>query len=98
MRRVFENSIMLQDGEDHERTRGFPKPVPGSGRQLEGQLVGGRRIASGYVNSSGRRRAATDVYELAQRTTFEVAANVLNGLDLGAELAPRRRSGLTSKR
>ena len=82
VRRVFENSIMLQDGEDHERTREILKPALGR-LALRESVDAVHRIWT--RNLERAPPGGVDVYELAQRTTFEVAANVLNGLDLGAE-------------
>jgi cytochrome P450 len=83
VRWVFRGSIMLQDGDEHARTREILTPAVGrlalheSAKQV--WAIWDRR-AAGLVPDR-----AEDVYWLAERTTFEVAANVLVGLSLGAE-------------
>jgi cytochrome P450 len=87
VRWVFRGSIMLQDGEEHATTRAMLTPAVG-------RLA--IREAAGRVWDIWDRRAAAlapapacsyDAYRLAEATTFEVAANVLVGLPLGAETA-----------
>jgi retinoid hydroxylase len=83
VRWVFEGSIMLQDGEEHARTRELLSPAVGR--------LAIRESAERVLSIWERRAAelgphrAEDVYQLAERTTFEVAANVLIGLALGDE-------------
>ncbi len=83
VRWVFAGSIMLQDGDEHARTRALLSPAVGrlavhdSAEQV--QAIWERRTAG--LSSAH----AHDAYLLAERTTFEVAANVLVGLPLGAE-------------
>jgi len=82
VRHVFANSIMLQDGDAHARTREILKPAVGR-LALKEAADSVHRIWSASVEQAAARGA--DVYELAQRTTFSVAANVLTGLELGRE-------------
>jgi cytochrome P450 len=83
VKRVFEGSIMLQDGDDHARMRDILSPAVGRLAIHEcTRAVHG--IWSDAAVRLGDGRAA-DVYDVAQRTTFDVAANVLTGLSLGAE-------------
>jgi retinoid hydroxylase len=82
VRRVFENSIMLQDGDDHDRTRAILKPAVGR-LALREAADGVYRIWARNIDAVSREGA--DAYTLSQRTTFEVAANVLGGLELGAQ-------------
>lgn len=81
--RVFEGSIMLQDGEEHLRTRATLKPA------LDRLAV---RDTTQQVHEIWARHATSradgnshDVYETAEQATFEVAASVLSGLGLVAE-------------
>jgi cytochrome P450 len=83
VRWVFAGSIMLQDGDDHARTRGLLSPAVG-------RLA--IRESAEHVQAIWERRAAEltgaraeDAYSISERTTFEVAASVLVGLPLGAE-------------
>ncbi|MFO0691922.1 MAG: cytochrome P450 [Polyangiales bacterium] len=80
VKRVFEGSIMLQDGEAHRRTREALSPAVG-------RLAVRETAAAVRGIWSNRAREVTgtteDCYELVERTTFEVAANVLAGLALG---------------
>jgi cytochrome P450 len=83
VRWVFAGSIMLQDGDDHARTRALLTPAVGRLAIHE---------SAAHVQAIWERRAAElavtgidDVYQLSERTTFEVAASVLAGLPLGAE-------------
>jgi cytochrome P450 len=82
VQRVFEGSIMLQDGDAHGRTRDILAPAVGklAIRQCSAQIHGIWSRAAARVAST-----ATDAYALTERTTFEVAANVLTGLELGAD-------------
>lgn len=84
VRWVFKGSIMLQDGDDHARTRATLNPAVGRLAITESaqrvQAIWERHAAALTPDR------ATDVYELAERATFEVAANVLAGLPLGAEV------------
>ncbi len=83
VRSVFRNSIMLLDGEDHRRARAILVPavdrlhVRDNARRVH-EIWSARAdaLADG---------ASHDAYTVAQRTTFDVAANVLTGLQLGAE-------------
>jgi retinoid hydroxylase len=83
VKRVFEGSIMLQDGEAHDRTRDILAPAVGKLAIRECSTT-----IHGIWSRSADRAAAqgpTDAYALTERTTFEVAANVLTGLRLGEE-------------
>ncbi|HEY8040337.1 MAG TPA: cytochrome P450 [Polyangiaceae bacterium] len=81
--RVFAGSIMLQDGEAHDRTRDVLSPAVGKLAIHESlRAVLGIWTAAARGAGDGRDH---DVYAFAQRTTFEVAANVLTGLALGRE-------------
>jgi cytochrome P450 len=83
VRWVFRGSIMLQDGDEHARTRAILSPAVGrlaiheSARQV--RAIWERRA------DACRFDRPEDVYALAERTTFEVAANVLVGLALGSD-------------
>jgi cytochrome P450 len=83
VRRIFEGSIMLQDGADHDRTREILAPAVGKLALRE------CRDAIDAIWAAASTRAAAsgpvDVYAITERTTFEVAANVLVGLALGEE-------------
>jgi cytochrome P450 len=83
VRHVFENSIMLQDGEDHARTRAILNPAVGrlAVRDSADQVADIWRTAISEI--AGDR--GTDAYALAERASFRVAANVLAGLTLGRE-------------
>jgi cytochrome P450 len=82
VKRVFEGSIMLEDGDAHDRTRDVLSPAVGklAIRQSSAQIHGIWSRAA--ERAEGR---AVDAYALTERATFEVAANVLTGLSLGAE-------------
>ena len=82
VKRVFEGSIMLEDGDAHDRTRDILAPAVGklAIRQCSSQIH--EIWARAAARVQGR---ATDAYELTERSTFEVAANVLTGLELGEE-------------
>ena len=82
VRRIFENSIMLQDGEEHRRMRAILKPAVGR-LALKEAAFGVQEIWARTIDTALCDGA--DVYTLSQRTTFEVAANVLSGLELGRE-------------
>ncbi len=82
VQRVFEGSIMLEDGDAHDRTRDVLTPAVGklAIRQCSAQIHAIWSRAAERVK--GR---PTDAYQLTERSTFEVAANVLTGLELGEE-------------
>jgi cytochrome P450 len=83
VRWVFRGSIMLQDGDEHQQTRGILNPAVGR-LAIQESAAAVRavweRCAAGLVPERPE-----DVYTLAERSTFEVAANVLIGLALGSE-------------
>lgn len=89
VRWVFEGSIMLQDGEDHRRTRDTLSPAVGRLAVRESAQA----VRAIWDRCASRLQAAQaeDVYLLAERTTFDVAANVLAGLALGPETDSFRR-------
>ncbi len=78
---VFKGSIMLQDGDDHARTRAMLNPAVGRLAIQESA----QRVQAIWERHAAALTAdrAEDVYLLAERATFEVAANVLAGLPLG---------------
>jgi cytochrome P450 len=83
VRRIFEGSIMLQDGEAHGRTRDILAPAVGKLAIRECTAT----IHAIWARAAARAAAngPVDTYALTERTTFEVAANVLTGLRLGEE-------------
>ncbi len=83
VRRIFEGSIMLQDGEAHDRTRDVLSPAVGKLAIHECCTT----IHGIWARAADAAAAAgsVDVYSLTERTTFEVAANVLTGLELAGE-------------
>lgn len=84
VRWVFKGSIMLQDGDAHATTRATLNPAVGRlAIQESAQRV--QAIWDRHAAQLSPERAE-DVYLLAERATFEVAANVLAGLPLGAEV------------
>ncbi|MCB9730293.1 MAG: cytochrome P450 [Deltaproteobacteria bacterium] len=83
VRRVFEGSIMLEDGEQHARTRAVLTPAVGhlALRESSDRVHAiWSRMLDGVDRVGGE-----DCYGLAERGTFDVAANALTGLDLGRE-------------
>jgi cytochrome P450 len=82
--RLFEGSLLLEDGETHEHDRDILQPAMGR-LALAGGLGPVWEIWSRATRRLDDRRSH-DVYDLARETTFEVAANVLLGLDLKEEL------------
>lgn len=82
VKRVFEGSIMLQDGEAHRRTRDTLSPAV---TRLAVRETA-ERVRSIWGARADRSSGLTaDVYQFSERTTFEVAANALAGLALGSE-------------
>jgi cytochrome P450 len=83
VRRVFEGSIMLQDGETHDRMRDILAPAVGklAIRECSATIHAIWSRAAGAAAASG----PVDAYALTEKTTFEVAANVLTGFELGEE-------------
>lgn len=83
VRWVFEGSIMLQDGDAHRRMRDLLAPAvtrlavrESAERVLDIWSRGAERL---------RHEKTADAYRLVERNTFDAAANVLVGLDLGHE-------------
>jgi cytochrome P450 len=83
VKRVFEGSIMLQDGEAHGRTRDILAPAVGKLAIRECSAT----VHAIWSRAANRAAAngPVDAYALTERTTFEVAANVLTGLELAEE-------------
>jgi cytochrome P450 len=83
VRAIFEGSIMLEDGEAHDRTRDLLNPAVGSLAVRESI----DEVHAIWAASAERLRARgeADTYGLVQKTTFDVAANALTGLALGSE-------------
>jgi cytochrome P450 len=81
--RVFAGSIMLQDGDAHDRMRDLLTPAVGK-LAIHESIAQVYAIWSAAAARLGDGRAH-DAYTIAQRTTFDVAANVLTGLALGSE-------------
>lgn len=86
--RVFEGSIMLQDGAAHRRTRDILSPAVG---RLAVRESAEKVFEIWSAHAEGLRyRPAIDVYELSEHGTFDVSANALTGLDLGPETESMR--------
>src|SRR4051812_38748055 len=92
VKRIFEGSIMLQDGDDHEKMRDILSPAVGklAIRESTAAVYGiwssaAERLGGGKTPASPGSSGSHDVYEVAQRSTFDVSANVLTGVALGAE-------------
>jgi cytochrome P450 len=83
VQRIFEGSIMLQDGEEHARTREVLSPAVGKLAVRE-SVAAVRAIWEAAATRAGGG-TPQDVYGLAERATFDVAANALTGLALGGE-------------
>jgi cytochrome P450 len=82
VKRVFEGSIMLQDGEAHDRTRDVLSPAVGVLAVRESA----ERVRKVWEREAeSLEGASVDAYTLTERATFAVAANVLTGLALGEE-------------
>jgi cytochrome P450 len=80
---VFEGSIMLQDGAEHERSRDILSPAVGklAIRECSEAIHAIWSRAASDASAAG----PVDCYALTEQATFEVAANVLTGLRLGDE-------------
>ncbi len=81
--KIFAGSMMLQDGEDHRRTRDLLSPAVGT-LAIKESANAVRTVWSHAADRIGERGGG-DCYEMAERGTFDAAANVLTGLSLGAE-------------
>ncbi len=81
--RVFENSIMLQDGDPHMRTRGLLAPAVNR-LSIRDSAERVHAIWSGAITRASYEDFV-DAYDIVQRTTFDVAVNALSGLELGAQ-------------
>ncbi|MEZ4265462.1 MAG: cytochrome P450 [Myxococcota bacterium] len=83
VRSIFHGSIMLEDGEQHDRTRAILTPAVGhlALRESADRVSDiWSRALTGLGGGDGE-----DCYALAERGTFDVAANALTGLDLGRQ-------------
>jgi cytochrome P450 len=83
VRSIFRGSIMLEDGDDHDRTRAILTPAVGhlALRESADRVAAiWSRALTGLAGADSR-----DCYTLAERGTFDVAANALTGLDLGPQ-------------
>lgn len=80
---IFENSIMLQDGAMHARTRGMLGTAV-SRLSIKDSADKVYAIWSGSL-ARAAQRDSVDAYDLVQRTTFDASVNALSGLDLGPE-------------
>ena len=89
VRWVFKGSIMLQDGDDHARTRATLTPAVGR-LAIHESAARVQAIWAHHVAALGAEREG-DVYQIAERATFEVAATVLAGLPVGGEVDTFRR-------
>jgi len=79
---LFANSMMVLEGKEHQRARGLLSPIVG--RLAIRECVDA--ISDIWSNSLQQAAETTvDVYQLAEKTSFSVAANVLNGLQMGEE-------------
>lgn len=83
VKRIFEGSIMLQDGDEHAKMRDILNPAVGK-LAIRESVAAVQHIWRTAAAKLGDRNAH-DVYAVAERTTFDVAANVLTGLSLGEE-------------
>lgn len=82
--RLFENSLIVLDGEEHKHDRDILQPAMarvGLTDSLGPMLAAWQATAATLGDGQSR-----DVYTFMQRTTFEVSANVLMGFKLGDEL------------
>ena len=79
---LFANSMMVLDGAAHRRARGILSPSVG--RLAIRECIDA--AATIWQNAMAEAAESTvDVYDLAERTSFGVASNVLNGLQMGPE-------------
>lgn len=76
--RLFEGSLLLEDGEKHQHDRDLLQPAMGR-LALGGSL---QRVRELWEAAAGRlaEHRPVDPYQFALDTTFEVSANVLLGL------------------
>ncbi|MEE2837184.1 MAG: cytochrome P450 [Myxococcota bacterium] len=83
IRRVFDGSIMLQDGADHARTRGILQPaVDRLALKQSVTKIGELWQEMADILADGRWY---DCYDAGQRTTYRVAGHALIGLETRAE-------------
>jgi retinoid hydroxylase len=83
--RMFERSLIVEDGEPHQRDRGILQPAVG--RLGLSQVVD--EIAGAWERAAERsipNNTPLDVYRFVRDVTFEVSANALVGLEMGEEL------------
>jgi cytochrome P450 len=83
VRHVFEDSIMLLDGADHARTRAALAPAV-SRLSVRESVATMRALWAAQLARAARERSA-DAYGLAEGGTFDVAARILLGLEIGKE-------------
>jgi cytochrome P450 len=83
VRHVFEDSIMLQDGADHARTRAAL--LPAVSRLSVRESVATMRTLWAAQLARAAARGSADAYQLAEGGTFDVAARILLGLEIGRQ-------------
>lgn len=83
VKHVFAGSIMMQDGEEHARTRSILNPAVGRLAVRESgdavQAIWRKRL------TEAADQDCVDAYDFARLSTFHVSANILTGLALGAD-------------
>jgi retinoid hydroxylase len=79
---LFANSMMVLDGEEHRRARGILSPAVGRLAIRECTDAAAKIWRDSLADAA---ETTVDVYQLAERTSFGVASNVLNGLQMGSE-------------
>ncbi|MBK8412666.1 MAG: hypothetical protein IPL19_32400, partial [Sandaracinaceae bacterium] len=85
---MFQQNILLLDGEEHLRTRTLLEPAVN--RLGLGEVID--QVQSIWDSAADKleRRPHGDVYDIAQRATFEASAMALTGLKDGSELDAMR--------
>lgn len=86
IRRIFEGSLMLLDGDAQQRARHILSPAVGK-LALAESADKVTDIWQGAADDAAASGAGVDVYAMVERATFDVAANVLAGFHLGEETA-----------
>lgn len=86
--KLFQQNILLLDGEEHLRTRTLLEPAVN--RLGLGEVID--QVQSIWDSAADKleRRPHGDVYDIAQRATFEASAMALTGLKDGSELDAMR--------
>lgn len=87
--RLFQGSLLLLDGEPHKHERDILQPAMGR-MALGGALATIQESWNEAADRIGEAGGVHDAYELLARTTFEVSANALVGLNLKDELEETR--------